>query len=255
MSGVWAVTMVRDEADIIAITLAHMLAEGCDRVLVADNLSTDGTREILDDLAAGDDRITVVDDLEPAYWQGRKMTALAHQAGDMGANWIVPFDADELWYSPTLTLAETLRATDADVLLAKTWEHVPSPADDQDEPNPVLRLRHRRRVPKPAPKVCFRYHPQARLWLGNHMVDRPGTKAADLVEIREFQYRSLAQAIRKLRNGKRAIEATTLAESEGAHWRTLGAMSDAEFAAWWAEYEAGDALYDPAPLRCPASPQ
>ena len=46
-----AVTMVRDEEDVIRSTVAHMLDE-VDAVIVADNLSTDRTREILDDLLA-----------------------------------------------------------------------------------------------------------------------------------------------------------------------------------------------------------
>ena len=44
-----AVTMVRDEADIIETTVRHMLTQ-VDVVIVADNRSVDGTREILDSL-------------------------------------------------------------------------------------------------------------------------------------------------------------------------------------------------------------
>lgn len=245
--------MVRDEADIIGTVLRHLLAEGVAGLIVADNLSTDGTRAILDALAAEDDRLVVVDDSDPAYWQGRKMTALAHLAGDRGAEWVVPFDADELWYSPAGRLAEVLESSGADVLLARVWEHVPTPFDGGAS-DPVLRMKRRRPDPKPARKACFRYHPSIRLWEGNHFVDHPGQVSnEDLIEIREFQYRSLEQATRKVRNGKAALDATTLAASEGSHWRALGGLPDDALSAWWTGHSEGPSVYDPAPLRCPAS--
>ena len=42
------VCMVRDEADVIGTVCAHLLAEGVDRLIVADNLSSDDTRDILE---------------------------------------------------------------------------------------------------------------------------------------------------------------------------------------------------------------
>lgn len=98
-----AVCMARDEADVIGSTVAHMLAQ-VDAVIVADNLSTDRTREILDEMAsAHPGRLVVVEDPDPAYRQSEKMTALALRARlDFGAEWIVPFDADEVWYSPSV---------------------------------------------------------------------------------------------------------------------------------------------------------
>ena len=45
--SVWAVTMVRNEADIIGTTVRHLLAQDVDGILVADNGCTDDTRAIL----------------------------------------------------------------------------------------------------------------------------------------------------------------------------------------------------------------
>ena len=87
---VFGICMTRDEDDIIGPVIEKMLLQ-VDHIIVADNGSTDKTREILDSLP-----ITVVDDPERGYFQSRKMTALAHLAAEKGATWIVPFDSDEV---------------------------------------------------------------------------------------------------------------------------------------------------------------
>lgn len=84
--------MVRNEQDVIETVIRHLLAEGVDHVLVADNLSTDQTRAILDRLSEILP-VTVIDDPEPAYRQSEKVTALARRAGEQGGTWIIPFDA------------------------------------------------------------------------------------------------------------------------------------------------------------------
>jgi len=58
---------VRDEADFIERSVGAVLAQdypGTFQVLVADGGSTDGTREVLDRLAGGDERLSVLDNPE-----------------------------------------------------------------------------------------------------------------------------------------------------------------------------------------------
>jgi len=45
--------LVRNEADIVRVSLLHHLAQGIDRFLVVDNGSTDGTDCVLAELARG----------------------------------------------------------------------------------------------------------------------------------------------------------------------------------------------------------
>lgn len=243
-----AITMVKNEEDIIGHNIAHLLAEGVDHIIVADNLSADGTRDILDGFAESHP-VTVVDDPVVGYLQSEKMTLLAHQAGRMGADWIVPFDADEMVYSPHGTLKEVLTAAPQPVQWIVAYEHVPQDDDDVNEANPMRRIVHRRPEPKPFMKVAFRYDPSICIWQGNHQVDHPGETNRGLLEIREFQYRSLDQTRRKVRNGKVAYEATDLAASEGAHWREMGAMGDDELELWWKAYQAQPVVLDPPPVR------
>ena len=77
-----AVTMVRDEEDIVDWTIQHLLDQGVDHIIVADNMSTDGTWEWLKALAGApeQDSLIVVRDEEVGYYQSRKMSALAQQA-------------------------------------------------------------------------------------------------------------------------------------------------------------------------------
>ena len=90
-----AITMVRDEEDIIDWTLQHLLDQVVDHIIVADNLSVDETPWKLAALASTG-KVTVIQDDEPGYYQDKKMTDLAHMAAaDFDAEWILPFDADE----------------------------------------------------------------------------------------------------------------------------------------------------------------
>jgi len=122
--SLWAVTMVRDELDIIEATLRHLESEGVEGIIVADNLSTDGTYEWLQDNAANFDcQLLVQQDPDPAYYQSRKMTALAHQAFELGAAWTLPFDADEIWYNGNTTLELNLTPPDGAATLGPVALH------------------------------------------------------------------------------------------------------------------------------------
>jgi hypothetical protein len=245
-----AVMMVRDEADIVGWTIAHLLAEGIPHVLVADNMSEDDTRPILDTFAKYG-KVTVVDDLEPGYHQDTKMTNLAHQAHELwGVKWILPCDADEVFYWKDGTLAEFFARCEDDVVTASGWDHLVTDDDDPTSLNPYRRTPWRRQGTQRMGKVAYRYHPDARLDFGNHFVfDHPGTHGTGL-NYRHLQYRSFEQMCQKVRNGKQAYDATTLHETYGAHWRELGALSDdALWKRWRRLCEEPGLVRDPIPCR------
>jgi len=76
---------VRQEADFIEHSVGAVLAQdypGALEVLVADGSSTDGTREILDRLATGDDRLTVLDNPDGIVPTGLNR-ALARAGGEV----------------------------------------------------------------------------------------------------------------------------------------------------------------------------
>lgn len=94
---VFGICAVRDEADVIGVTVRHHLSLGLDRVIVLDNGSTDGTGEVLRGLAKADPRVWWWRDDSP-FDQSALYTRLARQAYRQGADWVVPFDADEFWW-------------------------------------------------------------------------------------------------------------------------------------------------------------
>lgn len=239
--------MVRDEEDVIGRTIGHLLAEGVDLVIVADNLSTDGTRDILEGF---DDRVMILEDPTVGYYQADKMTRLAAMAYGEGADWVLPCDADEIFYDPAgATLAE--RFADADPRVGtveiRGWDHIATRADIPG--HPFDRITHRRPEYQTFPKVAFRAHPDAKLAMGNHSVECPGIVAHDLA-YRHFQYRSLKQMTRKLRNGATAYEATNLPDYEGAHWRQGGNLTEVQLSVKWDELCSEEGLvFDPAPVK------
>lgn len=241
-----AVTMVRDEQDIIEWTLAHMLTQ-VDHVIVADNGSTDHTRWILADAQAKlPGQITVMVDPEVGYWQSRKMTGLARLAHDMGAEWVVPFDADEAWFLPD---ARVLAG--ADVIALRPHVFVPQPRhDDNHIRNPLRRIEHRQPYPEPHPKVMFRSRPDVVIDMGNHGVTYPGPHrlVAGGGAVRHYQYRSPGQVARKVNQGTAAYDALPPAMRRfGSHWRELAALSWADLQDWWEWYTTQPLVKDPWP--------
>lgn len=256
--SVWGIAMVRNEADVIGPVVAHMLSQ-VDHVLIADNLSTDATPDIL--AASGAE---VIDDPDPAYRQSDKMTALATRARENGAAWVVPFDADEAWYSPFGRLGDVLNKAHQRVAImsATMYDHVPTTLDDPLDPNPLTRVGWRRRRTGALPKVACRTHESLTIEQGNHGASYGylrGRRLSGRLVIRHYPYRSPAQFVAKAKQGAAALALTDLPESSGAHWRQYAALAEANgdgaledvFRQWFASVDPESdpgLIYDPAPL-------
>lgn len=250
--------MVRDEADVIGKTVAAMLRQ-VDLIVVADNLSSDATPEILYGLAASNPgRLVVRLDDDPAYYQGRKMSALAEYARvEHGADWVVPFDADEIWLPRTRgRIGDALDELPSAALVAdaQVFNHYAT-ADG---------LGWRGAAALPLRKVAARAVPGLEIATGNHSATFPGDAVAlvaqDLIEVRHFPYRTPEQFVRKIRNGSQALAATDLPEHVGKHWRDYGRTLDdggdaalvEHFRRWWliddpANHDDPPLVFDPCP--------
>lgn len=218
-----AISMVKDEADIIEHTVSNMLNQ-VDEVWVLDNGSTDGTSDILRNLG-----VHVIHDPVVGYFQSKKMTELAYT---IQADWIVPFDADEYWCTKDgRTIKQTLSKITADynAVEACLFDYV-STAQDPNEYNPTKRIKWRRRFKAPLSKVAFRPKDNFVINQGNHSVwHEQGTVLLDdVLVVKHFPYRSADQFVSKVRNGSKAYTATDLPDSIGAHWRQYGYILESD---------------------------
>lgn len=206
--SVWGVALVRNEADIIEKVVHHQLAQGISPLIIADNGSTDSTLEILKRLATQFPIIVLKDNLV-AYHQAEKMTYLARLAAKAGATWIVPFDADEMWFAQGTTVAKYLTTSNLDVCRAELHNVFPSPAGWKIDTKP-----------DGPGKVAFRASRFALLKMGNHGVLRSGPRGEGLY-IAHFPWRSEEQVRSKIMQGVVALDAAGHDNSVGAHWRAM----------------------------------
>lgn len=235
----WAVTRVKDELDILPYTFEHLVSEGVDGILISDNESTDGTLEWLtakhrwwhqNTLTCHYWMDTFVDH-DVAYYQSAKMTALVDEAFERGADWVIPFDADECWYSSDgRTLKEFFsHAPRVDVVKAALHNYFPTSDDDHRQPNPYRRIQHRDPDPAHLPKVAVSRRGVI-IDQGNHGASGfPHLTHSDsTLVVGHFPWRFPEQFERKIYNGSRAYAATNLPDHIGTHWRDLGHILDRE---------------------------
>ncbi|MEA3550261.1 glycosyltransferase family 2 protein [Pseudarthrobacter sp. C1] len=224
--SVWGISMVRDEEDVIEEVIRHQLGQGISPILIADNNSVDSTPRILARLAE-ELPVFIVQDSLRAYHQDEKMTALSRAAFDHGAKWIVPFDADEMWFAEESTVADFLTNSDLSIVRAAMYNIYPTGAKSIGS----MDLSE-----QPMAKVAFRASRFALLGIGNHRVVRSGKLGTGLY-VAHYPWRNVEQLQRKVRQGREALEAAALAGNMGSHWRALADLTDRDVQRLWSFIE------------------
>ena len=227
-----AVATVKNEVDILHATVSHMFAQGVDHIWVMDWYSTDGTRQSLE--VWDPEYLTVVNGSPlPFYWskQGDYIGRLADMAGAAGANWIVPFDADEYWTGTHgRSIKEALDTVSADRVQARILQYIG--------------FDHRQLRVYPWTKVAFRYRPGLVVTAGNHSIaGGEGPAEEDALLVHEMKFQSYKHFIRKCQRrvlwsdevahnpsvgqpglvigGTRAATANNTIEELNEHWNWL----------------------------------
>lgn len=286
--NLWAVAMAKDEGDIIYDTLCHFAANEVDGIIVADNLSKDNTKE---EIFRAKDKINSInpnidfvflEDNIVQYTQSDKMTNLAAKARGMGAEWVIPFDVDEIWYSPQSTLKQALSDIDNqnfDIYKALYTNHSVTEFDPPENSS-FKSMIYKWDLPTNH-KSCFRFRKgdsHVRISNGNHFVQHNGWDIGrnvniaiddyghdrvvfgpQTVQIRHFQWRSLDQFIRKILKSYDACKALASNQDlyNGAAWaehfiiyenQGLKGLEDFYYKNIFVTQDLGNLINDPAPL-------
>lgn len=249
--------LVRNEEDIIADNIRFHHAMGVDSFIVMDNLSTDGTAQILRDLSA-EVEIDYLYQPEDDYNQWQWVTDMAHRAAiQHKADWVINNDADEFWIPAQGNLKSLLGtlAESTSVLMVRRHNAVVTcPADDplagQSHPRHSTMFERQSLNVKGHPlpgKVLHRASANVTVAQGNHAVeglDGEMDEAGDCLNILHFPFRSLQQYEAKIRLGGAAYARnTTLSPVIGGTWRAhYSQLKDggAGLGRFWAELSLTD---------------
>ena len=229
------VSMVKNEVDIIEYFVRHNL-NYLDALIITDNGSVDGTREILTRLKRDDGLpLAIIDDPEMKFLQSEKMTKMVFSADKyFHPDFIFALDADEFIVAQSRGYLETSLANlppqTAGLLRWKTYVVL----EDLQEKGKSLfeRIRHRRVKESPEyhkvviPKN-FSDSPDNIVALGNHFVTNKNYRISHQfipeLAIAHFPVRSIRQLKLKILLGWLGYLAQKPKNDEGScyHWKQL----------------------------------
>jgi FkbM family methyltransferase len=226
------ISVVRNECDVIEAFVRHNL-RFLDRLIVADNLSTDSTRRILELLRDEGLPLDLESADQPDHPQEMVLNAMLARAARDGYDFIFPLDADEFIGAESRAALESgLAAIPAGQYGLMPWyPYIATSADNPAERNVLKRITHKLAPTKPEAKVVVPgrmvLEKGLKLSVGNHHCLRDGRALMDCavppgVQINHFPLRSPEQARLKVAVGAFAVKARGWREpTEGWNWLEL----------------------------------
>jgi hypothetical protein len=201
--------LARDEADVVDAQIAFHLNAGIDFVIATDNLSKDGTTEILESYAREGHLFLIREEseyLRQADW----ITGMGRlAASDFGANWVIHSDADEFWWPRGGSLKEVLESIPEryGIVRALLRQFVPRPDDGSLFAERMVArvsasapINDPRSLFRPNLKIVHRADPNVTVSIGaQRLIDSPLVPLRGWypIEFFHFPIRSLEQCERK----------------------------------------------------------
>jgi hypothetical protein len=201
--------LARDEADIVDEQLRFHLNAGVDFVIAMDNLSEDGTTEILESYAKSG-QLHLIRQPSEFLRQADWITEMGRMAAsEFGADWVIHSDADEFWWPRGESLKDVLGSIPAryGVVRALLRHFVPRPDDGRSA---IERMTVRmsasapindpRSLYRPNLKIIHRADPNVNVSIGGQrLIDSPLVPLRGWypIEFFHFPVRSVAQCERK----------------------------------------------------------
>jgi hypothetical protein len=230
----WAVAMVRNEADIIEAFARHNLAF-LDGLVVLDHHSSDATRSILKRLKAEGLGLILLESRETAFFQGSEITRIASETFTRtGADFVFALDADEFIRAGSRQAVEdALAAIPAETHGRIRWySYVPPRFDQPFGPHSLSRRLREERVARYKLVIRPGFVETGHFMVseGNHWISDLRTGRAAMHEhvvperlsLAHCPVRSRAQLESKVRLGYEALLAAGGLNSAMAyHWRDL----------------------------------
>ncbi len=245
--------LARDEADVVESWLDFHLNAGADFVIATDNLSVDGTTDVLERYAR-EGHVHLIrepgEDLRQNEWVTR-MARLA--ATDFGADWVINSDADEFWWPRGASLRDVLAAIPPRYGTVSAFLRVFVPRPDTGEPvfermtvrfSALAPINDPASLYKPIRKVIHRAHSEIRVTRGNHaLVDSPFAPLRGWfpIEVFHFPLRSLAQCEHKTELQGTAFEKYISRPPTGYHARMFEALKTGALAEYYDSLVVDDA--------------
>ncbi|TIT03269.1 MAG: hypothetical protein E5W87_06080 [Mesorhizobium sp.] len=205
--------IVRDEADVIEKNLKFHASQGFDHFAIMDNLSADGTRDIIEELSK-DIPISILSQADTDYRQDVWAGILAECLSQRGIDFAISLDADEFisgFGSTFKEIADELQCP----LICPRHNMVPLKAElSEFAKNPLLAARYR--VARPFPtqlpillrrmpgKMLFPLRGLRSIARGNHSIEHEiGERAvSEHALIRHFPVRTYDHFLAKLEQAR-----------------------------------------------------
>jgi len=233
--------LVKNEIDIIELAIQHQLKSGVDYIIATDNMSTDGTFEVLQEYKR-QGVLHLIQEKDQDYSQAKWVNRMGKIAFDSyDANFIMHTDADEFWHSEAgnlkyelvkYPLIDAIRVPIKNVLLAFDDFKESFPTDSKyivEHPLISNNLESDSKINSMflyeyEPNVLYKVkHKYREVSAGNHNLLNYKNflirKSSD-ISVYHFPIRSKKQFFDKVIQGGKAYERNlALNKSIGWHWR------------------------------------